>query len=247
MSAHALSNHKIPAYPQQVLQFGWAVYSFGCGHFLSTISSRNLPFNVVLACDTYEFSCALFWEFTHCPCMFGSGSELLHHVQSSGDSLQICGYLIHSLRFKDSNTTSTFWQLQLTLIAQLRCLRNLQMLVVIIIPNQDGRCVKTFSRQLKSAGWCISKFDDVFFPDHSDNVVGHCDILIGVHSSCFSKVELLELKMSPPISPQPVGCFYGSHSTGWNISFFFPATTRTLFPRTYDSRPPILPWRFNRK
>ncbi len=47
----------------------------------------------------------------------------------------------------------------------------------------------------------------MFFPDHGNNIAGHCDILIGAHSSCFSKVEPLELKTGPPISPQPIGLF----------------------------------------
>ena len=41
-STHASLNHKIPAYAQRVLWFGWAVYSFGSGHFLSTISSLSM-------------------------------------------------------------------------------------------------------------------------------------------------------------------------------------------------------------
>jgi hypothetical protein len=100
-STHESLNHEIPAYAQRVLCFGWAVYSFGGGHFLSTISSRNLPFNVTLACDTYEFGRALFKEFSRCPNVFSSGNDLLHHIRSSGDSSQVHGYLIHSLRFKD--------------------------------------------------------------------------------------------------------------------------------------------------
>ncbi len=118
-STHASLNHKIPAYAQRVLRFSWADYSFGGDHFLSTISSRNLPFNVTLACDTYEFGRALFKEFSRCPNVFSSGNDLLHHIRLSGDSSQVHGYLIHSLRFKDSETTSTFWQLQTSIIAQL--------------------------------------------------------------------------------------------------------------------------------
>jgi len=32
-SAHASTNHDIPCLVQQVMRFGWAVYSFGGGHF----------------------------------------------------------------------------------------------------------------------------------------------------------------------------------------------------------------------
>jgi hypothetical protein len=45
---HASTNYKFPCYAQQVLRHSWAVYSFGGGHFASTISSRSLTFCVKL-------------------------------------------------------------------------------------------------------------------------------------------------------------------------------------------------------
>jgi hypothetical protein len=59
-TSHALFNHKIPTYVHQIHNFNWAVYSFGGGHFASTILSLNLPFHVKLACDQYESGRALF-------------------------------------------------------------------------------------------------------------------------------------------------------------------------------------------
>jgi hypothetical protein len=206
-STHAALNNDIPAIAQRVLQFSWAIYSFGGGHFLSTISLRGIPFRVALACDIYEFGRALFKEFLHCPHVFGSGNDLLHHIRSSGDSSQIHGYLIHSPRFKDSNTTLTFRQVQTTIIAQLRCLHDLQVFVAIIIPDHDGRCIKSFTRQVKISGWCTSAFNDVFFPNHGDTVSGRCNIIIGVHSSCSSTVDPIDLKPSPPIPPQRLCLF----------------------------------------
>ncbi len=138
MTSHASSNHKIPTYAHQILNFNWAVYSFGGGHFVLTVLSRNLPFQITLACDQYECGCALFCKFTSCPDIFGSGNDLLHHIRASGDTSQIHGYLIHSLRFRDSNTTSSFWQLQSSIITQLCSLRNLQLVVAVILPNHDG-------------------------------------------------------------------------------------------------------------
>jgi hypothetical protein len=132
---------------------------------------------------------------------------MLHHIRASGDTSQVHGYLIHSLRFWDSETTSTFWQLQSAIVAQLWTLQNLQMIVAVIIPNHNGRCVKSFHRQLKSTGWCISQFDDVFFPNLRDTIAGRCNILIGIHSSCAPHVEPLELKPPPPVSPHPLGTF----------------------------------------
>jgi hypothetical protein len=109
MTSHASSNQEIPTYAHRILQFNWAVYSLGGGHFVLTVSSRNLLFLVTLACDQYECGHTLFRKFTSCPDIFGSGNDLLHHIWASGNTSQIHGYLIHSLRFWDSDTTSLFW------------------------------------------------------------------------------------------------------------------------------------------
>jgi hypothetical protein len=113
----ASSNHELPAAANQILNFNWAVYSFGGGHFLSTILSRNLPFHVTLACDQYDYGRALFREFAMSATVLGSSAELLHHLRSSGETGQINGYLIHSLCFCDSKMTTKFWQIQATIIA----------------------------------------------------------------------------------------------------------------------------------
>jgi hypothetical protein len=157
---HASTNHKFLCYVQQVLRYSWAVYSFGGGHFASTILSRSLPFCIKLACDQYDFGRALFREFTPRKQIFKNGKDLLNHIGSSGDCSQIHGYLIHSLHFWDSDTTSHFWQLQASIVAQLQAICSLQMVVAIVMPDHDGRCVKSFimlgqtvhlSRDVKSA------------------------------------------------------------------------------------------------
>ncbi len=201
----ALSNYEIPANANRILNFNWAIYSFGCGHFLSTILSRNLPFHVTLACDQYEYGRALFREFATSATVLRSSAELLHHIHSSGATAQIHGYLIHSLRFRDSKMTSKFWQIQATIIAQLRSLRNLQVVVAVIIPNHDGKCLHSFQHTLKNAGWLLSAHDGVSFNSIGDLVAGTCDLLLGVHSSCMPKVDPIELKPPPPVRPRPIG------------------------------------------
>ncbi len=59
-------NNKFPAYVLSVSQFNWVFYSFNSGHFSSLISTRNLPFNVTLACDPFACRQALMEEFTSC-------------------------------------------------------------------------------------------------------------------------------------------------------------------------------------
>jgi hypothetical protein len=68
---------------------------------------------------------------------FEHGKDMLNHIRSSGDCSQINGYLIHSLRFRDSDTTSHFWQLQTSIVNELRALCSLQIVDAIVIPDHD--------------------------------------------------------------------------------------------------------------
>ena len=59
-TSHSLSNDEFPCYALQVLQFSWVVHSFYGGHLATTIQSRNLPFQVKLACNPFKSGCSLF-------------------------------------------------------------------------------------------------------------------------------------------------------------------------------------------
>jgi hypothetical protein len=137
-TAHASNNYDIPYFVQQVLQFSWAVYSFGRGHFALTISSHNLPFCVKIACDQYKSGRALFREFTLYNRIFISGNEILDYICTAGKTSQIHCYLIHSSQFTNSDATSTFWQLQSTIVAQLCSLHDLHVVLAIVHPDHDG-------------------------------------------------------------------------------------------------------------
>jgi hypothetical protein len=113
-TARDLHNDEFPYYAQQVLQFSWAVYSFHRGNFVSTIQSRNLlPFHVRLACNPYESGRSLFQEFTSCRHIFSSATNLLNHIQASGNTSVINGYLIHSPCFQMSEMTTAFCKFRL--------------------------------------------------------------------------------------------------------------------------------------
>ena len=81
----ALYNDEFPALAYRAMNYSWAVYGFNSGHFLLTISKRNLPFSVVLACDPFEYDGALFYEFSACPTVLPSVAALLNHIRASGE------------------------------------------------------------------------------------------------------------------------------------------------------------------
>jgi hypothetical protein len=205
-TARALHNNEFPCYAQQVLQFSWAVYSFHGGHFASTIQSQNLPFCVQLACNPYESGRSLFQEFTSCRHIFSSATNLLNHIQASGDTSVINGYLIHSPRFQMSEMTTAFWQVQAAIISQLCLIRLLLMIIAMIHPDRNGRSIKTFSSNLRSNRWVISS-TNVFYLDLGNTIAGSCHLIIAIHSSCAATVTLLLLKWPPLVPIRPLGEF----------------------------------------
>jgi hypothetical protein len=86
------------------------------------------------------------------------------YIHGSRDTSQVHEYLIHFLWFRDSDTTSTFWQLQGTIVSQLRTLHDLQVVVAIILPDHDSQSIKSFVKTLKSNSWKITS-SEVSFPD----------------------------------------------------------------------------------
>jgi hypothetical protein len=116
----ALYNSDCPALAYRAMRFTWAIYGFNTGHFFSTISKRNLPFQTVLACDPYESNRALFRGFAQsCPRVLPSAASLLDHIRGSGDSGSIDRYIIHSHRYQSSEPVSAFWSIQSSIAAQL--------------------------------------------------------------------------------------------------------------------------------
>jgi hypothetical protein len=117
----ALYNSDCPALAYHAMAFTWAIYGFNTGHFFSTISKRNLPFQTVLACDPYESNRALFREFAPlCSHVLPSAASLLDHIRGSGESGSIDGYIIHSHCYQSSKPALAFWNIQAFIVAQLR-------------------------------------------------------------------------------------------------------------------------------
>jgi hypothetical protein len=188
------------------MSFCWAVYLFSNGHFSSTIQSQNLPFNVSLACDPSEAGRSLFVEFAPNAKVFSSGNDLLQHVRVSGETSVLHGNLINSYRFLNSEVTTNFWKQQLAIIMQLRLIRNLLAVVAIIMPDHDGRSVKSFIRGLSTAHWKVSS-RDISYPEIGDSIVNSCRTIIAIHSSSAPVVEPIVLKTLPAVQPRPIASY----------------------------------------
>jgi hypothetical protein len=144
IEACALLNSEFAHYARQCLQFDWMVYLFFNGHFCSLISRRNLPFRITILCNPYESGRALFQEFATGAHVFGSGNDLLNHIGASGETSPIQGYLINSYQFQTSEVTSSFWKLQLSIIAQYCLICLLSVVVAVVIQDHDRQSVTAF-------------------------------------------------------------------------------------------------------
>jgi hypothetical protein len=195
-----LLNSELALYARQALKYNWAVYSFSNGHFSSSIKSHGLPFSICLACNTSESGCSLFNKFAPQATVFSSGNDLLNHIRASGHQSIISGYLINSYRFQTSEITTSFWKLQLSIIAQLRLIRSLSIVVAIVITDHDGRAVKSFIKGLEAAHWKVS-LRAVSYLTIGDSISDSCSVITAVHSSCASNVEPLVLKTPPLVPP----------------------------------------------
>jgi len=188
------------------MHYDWAVYSFSNGHFSSSIESHGLPFTIRLACDTSEAGRSLFNEFTPKATVFSSGNDLLNHILASGHQSVISGYLINSYRFQTSEITSSFWKLQLSIIAQIRLIRSLSIVMAVVIPDHDAQAVRSFIKGLESAHWKVSR-RAVSYLELGDSISDSCSVITAVHSSCASKVEPLVLQLPPMVPPHPLSSF----------------------------------------
>jgi hypothetical protein len=148
---HTISyNSKIAAYTSETIQFSWAANSFSSRHFLSTTKSAASLSPFGWLATSRIVSVLSLANSRQVRSVFSTSNDLLQHIQASGDRSHIHGYLIHTCRFASSPTTDKFWQVQSSLISQLRIIRLLSMVVTIIIPDHGGASVKSFIKSLST-------------------------------------------------------------------------------------------------
>ncbi len=194
-------NNEFLAFALSVARVNWEVYSFNSGNFASSISTRNLPFHVILACNPFAYGRALFEEFTKCPCILSSANALLDHIRGSDDQSPINCYMIHSHWFQSSKPTTTFWLLQTSIITQLHIIRLLTLFVAYVHPDHDGRSVSRFVSDLSKTGWVISS-TKLEFSSFGDSIVGTTTMIVEVHNSTESTVDKFHLRIPPSTPPQ---------------------------------------------
>eukprot|EP00956_Cyclotella_meneghiniana_P020963 scaffold37640_cov83-Cyclotella_meneghiniana.AAC.2 len=194
-------NSELVLAAHSLLHFTWAVYGFNSGHFISCFERDQLPFRITLAADPSTAGRACFKKFTSCRTILSGLQDVLHHVRSSGDNSALDGYVFHAHKLPDLKSSREFWQLQASVVIQLRTVRSLSIFVAFIPPYHDKRCVATFLSIITDKGWVTS--DTVArFPTFGDSVDSSARVIIGVHSLTMSNVAPARLP-TPPVTRAP--------------------------------------------
>jgi len=143
----------------------------------------------------------------NCPTILSNAPSLLDHVRGSGLTSKMTGYLIHSHRYTTSEPTSKFWELQASIVTQLRLIRFLSIMVAFVNPNHDGCAVSiAFVAKLRTDGWLLSD-TPISYPSFGDSVAGLCRLIIGVHSNTEAQCIHIAIKTPPTCASLCIGQF----------------------------------------
>jgi hypothetical protein len=177
---------------------------------------RGIQINVVLSGNPFANGRALFKQFTKCPTILSSTPALLDHVLGSGITSKLTRCMIHSHCHTTSKPTTCFWDIQASIVTQLRLIRSLSIVLAFVHPDHDSRTVSNgFLLRLRKDGWVCSDMV-VSYPNFGDSVSGSCHLIAAVHSNTKSSCKPIEFKTPPPMPSVGLGDFFGLHSIGPN-------------------------------
>ena len=201
-----LYNANVTELGWKLSHFAWATYGFNSGHFISTIMENSLPFTIGIACDPFPSGRSLFKSVGDCSRILTTAPELLNFVRSSDNQGHLHGYLIHSHSFPSTDATTSFWQTQTAIIAQMRLINRLCVVVAFVHPDHDGRSVAGFKQSLTRAHWLVSS-TTISFASMGDSISGQSSVIIAVHGSTTPDAAPLNLRQPPTLRPRPIADF----------------------------------------
>ena len=149
MPSLTLHNRALTIAATRASRFSVAVYGFSSGHFLSSITSNSLPFDILIAADPDASGRALFKDVGHVPIVLESCHDLLSHISSIKTDYVLDGYIIHFPRTIKHDSHLTFWRLQANVIQAMRSRRSpgfCRPFTSIHSFQCDGKISRTFAR-----------------------------------------------------------------------------------------------------
>jgi hypothetical protein len=80
-------------------------------------------------------------------------------------------------------------------------------MVAFVHPDHDNRAVSnSFVKKMSADGWLVTD-TNISFPDQGDSVVGHCRLIVAVHSNSEPNCSVFELGPPPQVPSRPIARF----------------------------------------
>jgi hypothetical protein len=159
-----LNNSKITRAASMLAHFDWAIYGINSSHFLSTINEHGYLFLVVLACNPFVNGHTLFWELSLCSPIHSSAASLLDHIQASGMTSKVTGYLIHYHCYYSSKPIKRFWEMQCQIVKQLESYDHFPLSLHSSIQRMTIAVSTMFINGFWHDGWLVTN-TVISFPD----------------------------------------------------------------------------------
>ena len=163
------------------------MYGVGSGHFISTITKNNLPFNIVLAVDVSVHGWPFIHLFAKCPRVVSGLEDMIVSIVSDV-GFSVVGYSIYSPRDMPPQQHDFFWIYQLQIIRDCHQRFGLHSLIIHVNDICPNGPMRTFNQELLTDGWLLSNFQ-VYYPDFGNSIDSTAAIVLGIHSSTGATEE----------------------------------------------------------
>jgi hypothetical protein len=163
-----------------LINFNWAIYGFGSGHFHSTCLNRGIPFRIHIAADPTYQGRSFFKSFCKTPVIVDSAINLLKKIRSDTIS-KLHGYYIESPQIHESHLQLEFLKIQSTIIQEMRFRSQLQCFVLQISSSYHQTIISQFLKSIEPNGWSVTK-EHIHFPTVGDCIDHSTNLYIGIHT-----------------------------------------------------------------
>jgi hypothetical protein len=149
--------------------------------------------------------------------------------------------MIHAQVYASPALTKDFWQLQLSVIVQLRKLRSLALVLAFVPLDHDLKPINHFTSGLKRDGWVVS-LTEMYFPHYGDSVAAGSKVILAVHSNTDHKVKPLEIPVPPQKNPPAIAKYMWPQFNTRQYAVAFAKDDEMFNRGAVDGKPaPILP------
>lgn len=114
--------------------------------------------------------------------------------------------MIHTHRLPDVKSTKSFWQIQASIILQMRIIRSRSLFLAFVSSEHDSKAVSSFVSMVEQHDWVVSD-SVVEFPSYGDTIASSVRVLIGAYSMSTSDAQPVHIPVAPSCPSTPIARF----------------------------------------